>query len=149
MIYVPPTIDYEGDQPSVFLAGGISGCKVWQHEMVELLAGSELAVFNPRRVNAPGKDFEQGRQQIAWEFRHLRRATARLFWFPSETLCPIALFELGVWTRTNEQLFVGMNPAYARRFDVEVQLGLARPDVIPVYQLHDLARQVLDWENSL
>jgi hypothetical protein len=35
MIYVPPTVEYEGDNPSLFLAGGISDCKVWQQSMVE------------------------------------------------------------------------------------------------------------------
>ena len=78
MIYVPPTIEYEGNQPSVFLAGGISGCEVWQQHMTEMLAGSDLAVFNPRRAKYPAKDFDADRQQIAWEYRHLRRATARL-----------------------------------------------------------------------
>lgn len=149
MIYVPPTIEYDGNQPSVFLAGGITRCEVWQHRMLELLAPSELAVFNPRRTQVPHKDLHDGRKQIVWEFRHLRKATARLFWFPSETLCPITLFELGVWTRTNEPLFVGMDPAYARRFDLEVQLGLARPDVTPVYELRELAEQVLQWERTL
>ena len=149
MIYVPPTTEYEGNQPSVFLAGGIFGCEAWQQRMTELLAGSNLVVFNPRRAVFPTKDFDADREQIGWEYRHLRRATARLFWFPAQTLCPIALFELGVWTRTNEPLFVGMNPAYGRRFDLETQLGLARPDVTPVYELNDLADQILTWEETL
>ena len=149
MIYVPPTTEYLGDRPSVFLAGGISGCEAWQHRVVELLAGSSLVVMNPLQAAFPIKDFEADRTQIGWEFRHLRRATARLFWFPCETLCPIALYELGGWTRTDEPLFVGMDAAYARRFDLEVQLGLARPDVTPVYNLDDLAAQVLTWEEAL
>jgi hypothetical protein len=106
MIYVPPTIEYDGDRPSLFLAGGITD-------------------------------------------RHLRRATARLFWFPSETLCPIALFELGCCTRSDEPLFVGVDPTYRRRFDVEEQLKLARPDVKIVYGLRDLAAQVLAWEKTI
>ena len=83
--------------------------------------------------------------QIRWEFDHLRRASARLFWFPSATLCPIALFELGAWSMGREPLFVGVDPLYARRADVETQLRLARPDVQVVYSTRDLAAQVRDW----
>lgn len=149
MIYVPPTIDYEGDRPSLFLAGGITDCGCWQQQILELLAGSSLAVFNPRWAVWNCKDMAGAREQIGWEHRHLRRATARLFWFPPETLCPIALFELGGWTRGSEPLFVGMDPVYRRRFDVEEQLKLARPDVEIVYRLPDLAGQVLAWERTL
>ena len=58
-----------------------------------------------------------------------------LFWFPAETICPIALFELGGRLLVREQpLFVGTNPNYQRRLDVEVQLRLARPEVALVGQ---------------
>ncbi len=146
MKHVQPPIEFEGSQPSIFLAGGISGCRNWQQRMANLLAGSRLAVLNPRRDEFPLNDPDAGRQQITWEFQHLRQATARLFWFPPETLCPIALFELGGWMKTREPLFVGMHPNYARRFDLEMQLHLARPDVSPVYELRELAEQVLAWE---
>ena len=149
MIYVPPTIEYSGDRASVFLAGGISDCESWQMRMVELLADSSLAVFNPRRSQWVTKDLAAAESQIGWEFRHLRRTTARLFWFPCETVCPIALFELGGWTRSSEPLFVGMDPAYRRRFDLEVQLRLARPDIEIVYVLEELAAQIVTWEKSL
>ena len=148
MIYVPPTIEYKGPHPSIFLAGGISDCRSWQQQMVEMLAGTKLAVLNPRWADWHSKDLDAGERQIAWEFRHLHSATARLFWFPMETLCPIALFELGGWTRGQEPLFVGMDPAYRRRLDVEIQLKLARPEVKIAYRLPDLA-QVLAWEKTL
>ncbi len=49
-----------------------------------------------------------------WEHDHLRRAKAIMFWFPSETLCPITLYELGAWTilarQTGTKLFVGADP---------------------------------------
>ena len=146
MIYVAPTTEFSGNHTSLFLGGGISDCKPWQQRLVEMLAGSNLAVLNPRRVQFPTKDFDAARHQIGWEYRHLRMATARLFWFPPETACPIALFELGVWTLSNEPLFVGMDPAYSRRFDLEVQLGLARPDVQIKYSLEELAEEILQWE---
>lgn len=87
--------------------------------------------------------------QIEWEFRHLRRATAVLFWFPPETLCPIALFELGGRVQVREQaLFVGTDPDYARKLDVEIQLRLARPEVAVATDLHTLAGQVRGWFGS-
>ena len=100
-------------------------------------------LLNPRRRNYAFEDPGAAREQIAWEFRHLRRAWGRLFWFPPETLCPIALFELGAWSRTEGPLFVGTHPAYARRLDVTVQLELARPDVRVASSVEELAGQVM------
>jgi hypothetical protein len=89
------------------------------------------------------------RTQIEWEYRHLRRATAVLFWFPPETLCPIALYELGGRALVREQpLFVGTHPGYARRLDVEVQLKLARPEVVVASDTAVLAQNVRDWWNK-
>ena len=79
--------------------------------------------------------------QIEWEHRHLHRADALLFWFPCETLCPIALYELGAWSMTGKPLCVGTHPDYPRRLDVEVQTRLARPDIRVVSSLEDLAGQ--------
>jgi hypothetical protein len=90
-------------------------------------------------------DAEAAPQQIAWEHHHLRLVDAILFWFPRETLCPIALYELGAWSMTSKPLFLGVHPDYPRRQDIEVQTQLARPDVLVVYSLVDLADQVRGW----
>jgi Nucleoside 2-deoxyribosyltransferase like len=154
--------EYEPNgETSLFLAGGISGCPDWQSEMVALLSdagvlderadvasdsmgGQPLTLLNPRRrVFLPGN--AEAEAQILWEFRHLRKADALLFWFPCETLCPISLYELGAWSMTDRPLFVGTHPDYPRRLDVEIQTRLARPDV-PVQQtLPALAQSVLQW----
>lgn len=123
---------------SIFLAGGISGCPDWQKEMVELLKDTDLTIFNPRRENFDLSNALVTEEQIEWEFDHLR-------WFPKETLCPITLFELGAWSHTMKPLFVGMDPDYQRRKDVEVQLKLARADVLIVYNLTHLAELVKRW----
>jgi Nucleoside 2-deoxyribosyltransferase like len=148
MRYIQAPTEYSGDDPSVFLAGGITGCGDWQREVAELLAGSDLVVLNPRRRNFPIDDPSAAEEQIGWEFRHLRRATARLFWFPPATLCPIALYELGAWSMRPGPLFVGVDPQYARRQDVEIQTSLARPNVRVVYSIAELAGQVLAWHES-
>jgi len=143
MRYLEAPTQFSGRERTLFLAGGISGCRDWQRELVARLAETDLVILNPRRANFPMGDPAAGREQIEWEFRHQRRATMAAFWFPPETLCPITLYELGAWSMLlDKPLFVGTDPAYARRFDVEVQLALARPEVRVVGSLAELAGQV-------
>jgi hypothetical protein len=146
MTHVEAPAEYDGPGPSLFLAGGITGTLDWQTEIVGHLAHLPLVILNPRRRNFPMDDPTAAESQIAWEYRHLRRATAVLFWFPPETLCPIALFELGGRVLVPHQvLFVGTDPRYGRRVDVEIQLRLARPEVRVVTDLASLARQAEEW----
>jgi hypothetical protein len=143
--HIEALIEYTGNTPSLFLAGGITGCPDWHGQMASLLAKLPLVILNPRRKNFPIDDPTAAKQQIEWEHRHLRRASAISFWFPCETLCPIALYELGAWSMTAKPLFVGVHPDYRRRVDVEIQTALARPDVTVVYSIDDLVRQVRQW----
>jgi hypothetical protein len=144
--YIEAPDEYDGPGPSLFLAGGITGTHDWQSDIVQRLSDLDLVLLNPRRRNFPIEDPSAAEGQIAWEFRHLRRATAVLFWFPPETLCPIALFELGGRTMAPEQaLFVGTHPEYGRRLDVQIQLRLARPEVAAVSDTAALAGQVRTW----
>lgn len=131
--------------PSLFLAGGISGCPDWQRHMVALLAGQDVALFNPRRADFPIHDPSAAPAQIEWEHRYLRMADAVLFWFPGETLCPIVLYELGAWSMTAKPIFVGVHPLYVRQQDVEIQTRLVRPDVTVVRSLGELAEQIKGW----
>lgn len=138
--------EYPGPGPGLFLAGGITGTVDWQAEVIARLADLPLVLLNPRRTNFPIHDPAAAEAQIGWEYRHLRRAAAVLFWFPPETLCPIALFELGGRTLVPDQpLFVGTHPGYARRADVVIQLRLARPEVEVVSDPAALADQVRAW----
>jgi len=130
------------DDLSVFLGGGITGCPDWQAEMRSKLEGLPITILNPRRANFPIEDPSAGKEQITWEYDQLARATAILFWFPCETLCPITLYELGKWSHSHKPLFVGVHPDYKRRFDVEMQTSLARTDVKVCYSLDELASQV-------
>lgn len=131
----------QSDRPSLFLAGGITGCPDWQADLVKLLDGVDATIFNPRRPDFPMGDKEAGRIQVEWEFQHLRRADFISFWFCEETIQPIALFELGAWSMVqSSKLFVGTHPNYERRFDIVTQLKLVRPDIVLVPQkLEDLA----------
>lgn len=143
MRYIEAPDSYDGSGKSIFLAGGITGCIDWQAEMAGKLSQSALTLLNPRRVNFPIDDPSAAQAQIKWEHEHLRKASAILFWFPCETLCPITLYELGAWSMAAKPLFVGMHPEYQRRQDVEIQTGFARPDVKIVYSIEALAGQVL------
>ena len=111
-IEIPNTGEAIGE--SVFLAGGITGCRDWRAEVVAQLMNSNLTLFNPLRPNFPIDDPSASVFQIQWEHEYLRKATAILFWFPAETLCPITLYELGAWSMTTKPLFVGVHPDYAR-----------------------------------
>jgi len=143
MTYIEAPEEFEpAGVPSLFLAGGISDCDGWQWRLAEMLSPLDLVVLNPRRKHFPMDHPSAAEGQICWEFRHLRRATARLFWFPSATLCPIALYELGAWSAAPGPLFVGVDPAYARRHDVEIQTKLVRPDVRVRYSIEELAGDV-------
>lgn len=137
--------EFTGTGPSLFLAGGISGCPNWQQDAIRLLADLPLVLLNPRRVRFPIDQPAAAQQQIEWEHRHLRRSTAILFCFSSATLCPIALYELGAWSMTAKRLFVGVDPDYPRRLDVEIQTHVARPEVQVALSLAELVEQVRRW----
>jgi hypothetical protein len=126
--------------PSIFLAGGITGCPDWQARMADILDG--VVMFNPRRKDFPIGDPDAALVQITWEHFYLRYADMILFWFPMDTICPIVLYELGAWSMTNKPIFVGVHPDYQRKQDVEIQTKLARPDVSIAYSLEELADNV-------
>ncbi len=111
---------------TLFLAGGITNCPDWQETVINNLHDCDVTVFNPRRREFDVTDPSATEIQIAWEFEKLREATAILFWFPEETLCPIVLFELGAHLERDVPLFIGCHSRYTRKKDVEIQTKLAR-----------------------
>jgi hypothetical protein len=109
--------------PTLFLAGGITGCPDWQAEAVETLKSWDITLINPRRSNFDVTDKKMEEEQIRWEYFHLNKADAILFWFPKETVCPITLYELGRWITSGKPIFVGCDPEYTRKRDLEIQLS--------------------------
>lgn len=128
--------------PTLFLAGGISNCPDWQSHMVSLLRDENLTIFNPRRKDFDVSKKDESKKQIEWEARHLEKADMISFWFPSETLCPIVLYELGAWSMTDKKIFVGIHPDYKRREDVVIQTKLKKPDVQIAYSILNLVNQI-------
>jgi hypothetical protein len=141
-IEAPKNYTNRSDLKAIFIAGGITGCPDWQSEIVKLLKQYDVALLNPRRSHFPINDPSAAKEQIKWEFEHLRKADAILFWFPKESICPIALYELGAWSMQEVPLFIGVHPEYSRRVDIEEQTILVRPDIKIVYTLADLVKKV-------
>jgi hypothetical protein len=148
LIQCPDSIsEFDDSNTYVFLAGGISNCPDWQVEMVARFKDmpDDLVLVNPRRVRFDTTDESVSGAQIEWEYRHINNATAVIFWFPFHTLCPITLYELGVCAASGVPIFVGCHPGYARKFDVEHQLSLIRPDVVVHDNFETLVSQVKTW----
>jgi len=127
-MYVEAPQPYEGSGPSVFLAGGITGCPDWQATAAARLS-PHADVLNPRRRIYVTTDAEYARQ-VEWEYRHLRHADIILFWFAAEAIQAMALFELGAFAASEKPIVVGADPLYPRQRDVFLQLSHARPGLI-------------------
>lgn len=137
-------------KPSIFLAGGISGCPDWQRPYAKvLLDHTDLVVINPRRSEDVLSTDLEAIQQITWEHSYLSQADIISFWFPKETLCPITLFELGYWLAhcklTKPKIFIGAHPSYQRFLDVQVQTHLVDPTIKIHESLDDLAADVIQY----
>src|SRR5262249_1682235 len=105
------------------------------------LQSLEVAVIDPRRDDYPTT--EPGvREQVAWELQHMSHASLIAFWFPADSLCPVALLELGACCSSTVPLVVGADPNYARRLDLQVQLSLRRPEVKLVESVAKLVEQI-------
>lgn len=144
-----PQVYRAGKQPSLFLGGGITSCPQWQDVMVDLLKELPLVVLNPRRASFDVNNRSMEVAQITWEHRHMQRATAILFWFPCETLCPITLYELGKWVGTEKRLFIGHHPDYQRRRDLRIQVELVRGKKQKIHDsLERLAKEIRRWIKS-
>lgn len=153
MKYIEAPEKYYTGDVSLFLAGGITNCPDWQQEMRELLKDLDIVVFNPRRKDFPIGDPDAEFEQIKWEFEFLDRADLILFWFSRGSLNPIVLFEYGKWlmnTRSSatayKPIFVGIDPEYKRKQDVEIQTSLENMHIYSriKYSLEDLANQIIE-----
>lgn len=132
----------------IFLAGGITDCPDWQAPVRARLNEElpPLIVFNPRREHFDvSKKDKESVKQIVWEHTYLARANIVMFWFPKESICPITLLELGKFLmKPDTQLYVGTDPAYSRRLDVEVQTKLERPNVKVWDNLENMITQIIE-----
>lgn len=149
--YIP---ENNGNTTSVFLAGGITGTGDWQSYAIEQLQElikpfdhylSGIHLLNPRRETFDITDPSMSDFQIMWEHEHLQLADLCLFWFTPETMCPITLYELGKWSASHRPLFVGCDPGYQRKFDVDKQTSLIRPEVRVRQKLDHVLQDVVNY----
>jgi len=132
MINVSEPLHYRNkysDTLSLFLAGGIDRAPDWQKEAIAYLKSKEihydLDVFNPRRATPFSKeDYDSRKDQVSWEYNHLRTANVILFWFPENAPCTTSLFELGYWINYSNKVVVGMNPGHYKERSVKGQIDL-------------------------
>ena len=144
--YIESPSDEKPKFKSIFLAGTISGAPDWQKEMAFKLHDLEISIINPRRPGEIMKNNDVALQQIKWEYERLKQADVISFWFSPETLNPITLFELGRHSypaKRHKAIFVGVDPAYQRKFDVDTQMHLV--GIQPVYTLDDLITEVREF----
>ena len=135
-IIVAPN-DEEPIYTSVFLAGGISGCRDWQREVIEELKYADLSVFNPRREYFDITNKKASHEQIKWEFERLEQMDIFSMYFcNSYSDQPICMYELGrnILRMQNRfprdwqmRIAVGIEEGYMREDDVIIQLSLCAP----------------------
>jgi len=144
-----PSQDISQHSWAVFLSGGITDCPNWQLEIIDKLADLPVTLYNPRRKIFPIHDPSATEEQIIWEYQRLQLSRGIIFWFPKQTVCPIVLFELGRHSDRPTWIWVGMDPEYLRRRDIETQMKLRRPGMELYYSLDDIAgvirKDVLEW----
>lgn len=146
MQYVECPNRVEPLHPSLYLVGETVNCPDWQSTIVDLLRDQAITLFNPRRKEHPAGPLER-EAQLQWENDYQSRADAILFWFSKETLCPTAIYSLGIWSLRTKILFVGIHPEFALKRDIEIQLSIVRPSLKVVFSHEHLVRQVVGWRN--
>ena len=160
---VPYQMIKDKDLTTMFMAGGISGTEDWQKYAAEriLKTGHELFLINPRRDSGLEKTGPEAKVQIKWEYDQLGETDTILFWFPHQTVCPIALFELGSFLKKEQVknylmkltcgeeycskrqvIYIGCDENYSRKFDLETQVALYDPSIEIQYTLDGLCDQI-------
>ena len=148
----PTSLSIRGGK-QIFLAGSITGAWNWHDEAIKMMQkeiSDEYILFNPRRndwdENASEDDIAD---QIRWEeYRIFTLANRVMFWFSHETLAPITLFELGTLLPKSTKLFVGVDPEYKRKLDVEIQVQIKRPFLRVFNSLVDTVDALGMWSMS-
>ena len=124
---------------SVFLAGGITGCKNWQSEVIKELEFEDISIFNPRQTNFNIHDKSASVKQIFWEFERLEQMEIFSIYFcESNSDQPICMYELGrnILRMQNRfpfdwqnRIIISVEENYKRKQDVIIQTLLCAPTI--------------------
>lgn len=135
-LYIP-----RHDEITVFLAGGISGCRDWQKETIEHLrefvgkGDDQVVIYNPRHENFDIKNRFATTDQITWEYQYLNQVDIfSMYFVGGDQIQPICMYELGRYTKPyDEQQVISVEREYMRTDDVIIQIALATRGLTPVH----------------
>jgi len=120
----------EDGRPGVFLAGSISGskdgtlAKNWQSQVQKLMAGEDVAIYNPRRDDWDSSwkqtmEDDKFREQVNWELNALENAVLIILYLDPKTKSPISLLELGLHAQSGK-LLVCCPEGFYRKGNVDI-----------------------------
>ena len=134
-LYIP-----RHDEITVFLAGGISGCRDWQKETIEHLYrfvgrdDNQVVVYNPRQENFDVSDPSAASDQITWEYQYLDKVDIfSMYFVGGNQVQPICMYELGRYTNPYDQQVISVETDYIRKNDVIIQVALATRGLTTVH----------------
>lgn len=155
---IAPDEDIKAQQRkvSIFLAGSIDKgeARDWQPELTSTLSHLPVAIYNPRRPNGGGFDWNANnnalfKEQVDWEHKHLTESSIIAMFFAKKTSSPITLLELGLFA-TSGRLIVGCEKEYWRHGNVEWVCN--HYNIMLVDTLEELAteveKRIMELENG-
>lgn len=127
-LYIP-----KHDDITIFLAGGITGCRNWQQEVIDHLHGfvgrddTQVVVYNPRQENFDINNLYAATDQITWEYQYLNQVDIfSMYFVGGDQVQPICMYELGRYTKAyDEYQVINTEKDYIRKGDVAIQVALA------------------------
>lgn len=135
-LYIP-----RHDEITVFLAGGITGCRNWQKETIEHLYrfvgrdDNRVVVYNPRQENFDISDPSAAADQITWEYQYLNQVDIfSMYFVGGDQIQPICMYELGRYTKPyGDTQVISVETDYIRKNDVIIQVALATRGLTTVH----------------
>ena len=127
-LYIP-----KYDDVTVFLAGGITGCRDWQKETIEHLRkfvgrdDTQVVVYNPRQEDFVGNyNLNATIDQIIWEYQYLNQVDIfSMYFVGGNQIQPICMYELGRYIKPyEEEQVISVEKNYIRKIDVVNQVAL-------------------------
>lgn len=126
-LYIP-----KHDDITVFLAGGITGCRDWQKEVIDHLYkfvgrnDNQVVVYNPRQENFNINNPHAADDQITWEYQYLNQVNIfSMYFVGGDQIQPICMYELGRYIKAyDDYQVISTEKDYIRKFDVACQVAL-------------------------
>ena len=134
-LYIP-----KYDDVTVFLAGGITGCRDWQKETIEHLRkfvgrdDTQVVVYNPRQENFDVNNLAATIDQITWEYQYLNQVDIfSMYFVGGDQIQPICMYELGRYIKPyEEEQVISVEKNYIRKNDVACQVALTTRGITEV-----------------